>query len=42
MWHAWGKRYMYVGFCWGNLKETYYLEGVGVDGRIILKGIIKM
>ena len=26
-------------FGWGNLKEKYHLEGIGVDGRIILKGV---
>jgi hypothetical protein len=27
-------------FWWGNLKERYDLEGLGVDGKIILKWIL--
>ena len=30
------KRNTYMGLV-GNLKERYYLEDLGVDGRIILK-----
>jgi len=26
---------------WGNLRETDYLEGSGVDGRIILRWIFR-
>jgi hypothetical protein len=25
MWHVWGRREMYAGFWWGNLKERDYL-----------------
>ena len=32
---------VYTGFCWGNLMETGHLEGLGVDGNIILRCIIK-
>ena len=28
---------MPAGFWWGNLKKSYLLEGLGVDGKIILK-----
>jgi hypothetical protein len=28
---------VHTGFWWGDLKEIYHLEYVGVDGRIILK-----
>jgi hypothetical protein len=28
-------------FGWGNLKERDYFEDVGVDGRTILKWILK-
>jgi hypothetical protein len=31
---------MLVGFWWGNLKEGYYLEYVGVNKRIIAKLIL--
>jgi hypothetical protein len=27
---------VYTEFLWGNLKERNYLEGPGIDGRIIL------
>jgi len=29
------------GVWWGNLREIYYLEDPGVDGRIILRWIIR-
>ena len=32
---------MSTGFWWGNLRETYHLEELGVDGKIILKFIFK-
>jgi hypothetical protein len=32
---------MHAGFKWGPLKERGYLEALGVDGRIILKQILK-
>jgi len=41
MWHVWGKRYMYTWFWCVNLKARCYLEDLGVNGRIILKGTIK-
>jgi len=28
-------------FWWGNLRERDHLEGLGLDGRIILKCIFK-
>jgi hypothetical protein len=31
---------VHTGFCWGNLRESEHLEGPGIDGRIILKGMI--
>jgi hypothetical protein len=36
MWHVW-KGEVYKGFWWGNLRESYHLEDVVVDGRIILR-----
>jgi hypothetical protein len=27
---------VHIGFCWGNLRESIYLEDLGVDERIIL------
>jgi hypothetical protein len=32
---------VHTGLWWGNLKEGDRLEGIGVDGRIILKRIFK-
>jgi hypothetical protein len=32
-----GEREVPAGFWWGNLKKRDLLEGLGVDGRIILK-----
>jgi hypothetical protein len=32
---------MHTGFWWGNLREENHLEGPGVDGNIILKGVLK-
>jgi len=34
------RREVHKGFWWENLKEKGHLEGLGVDGRIILKRII--
>jgi hypothetical protein len=36
-----GDRKVHTGFWWGDLKKTDHLEDLGVDGRIILKGIFK-
>jgi len=36
-----GKGDVRTGFWWGNLKERDHSEGLGVDGRIILKFILK-
>jgi hypothetical protein len=38
MWHLWrGKRELYTGSCWRNLRKRDQLEDLGVDGRITLK-----
>jgi len=37
MWHIWGKREVYTGFWWGNLREGDHLEDTGIDGRILLR-----
>jgi hypothetical protein len=36
-----GKREVYTGFWWGELREDYHLGDPGVDVRIILKWIFK-
>ena len=35
-----GRREMYTGFWWGNLREWYHFEDPRVDGRIILMWIL--
>jgi len=32
---------MYTGFWWGNLRERDHLENSGIDGRIILRWILR-
>ena len=34
---TYGKRDVYTGFWWGNLRERDHLENPGVGGRIILR-----
>ena len=38
MYGAWGRREVYTGFWWGNLRE----RDQGVDGRIILRWIFRI
>jgi hypothetical protein len=32
---------VHAGFWWGNLRERDHLEGLGIDGRIILEWTLK-
>jgi hypothetical protein len=32
---------VYTGFWWGNLRERDHLEDPGIDGRIILRWIVR-
>jgi len=32
---------VHTGFWWGDLRERDHLEQLGIDGRIILKCILK-
>jgi len=41
MWHVWGRKKMHTGLYWVSLKEGDHLEDVRVDGRVILKLILK-
>ena len=41
MWNVWGRGDLLTWFWWGNIWERDHLEYVGVDGRIVLKRIIK-
>jgi hypothetical protein len=36
-----GRREVYIGFWWVNLRLRDNLEGLGVDGRIILRWIFR-
>ena len=36
-----GRGEVYIGFCWGNLRERDHLKDPGVDGRIILRRIFR-
>jgi hypothetical protein len=36
-----GRGEMYTGFWWGNLRERGHLKDRGLDGRIILKDILR-
>jgi len=36
-----GRREVYTGFWWGNLRERNHLEDADVDGTIILKWIFR-
>ena len=36
-----GRTEMYTGFWRGNLKERDHLKDLGLDGRIILKWVLK-
>ena len=36
-----GKKEVYTGFWWGNLRERDHLEDPVIDGRIILRWIFR-
>jgi hypothetical protein len=38
---VWGRGEVDTGFCWENLRERDHLEEPGVDGRVILRWIIR-
>jgi hypothetical protein len=39
--HVYGTEEVHTEFWWGNPKERDHLEDLGVDGRMILKWILK-
>jgi hypothetical protein len=41
MYHAWKRGEMHINFWQENLKETNHLEALSIDGRVILKWILK-
>jgi hypothetical protein len=41
MQRVWGREEVYTGFWWGNLREINQLGDPGVNGRIILRCILR-
>ena len=42
MWHVWGEvRNVYRVLIGGNMRERDHLEDPGVDGRIILRWVVR-
>jgi hypothetical protein len=41
MWHEWETRYVHTVFWWKDVRGRIHLEDLGVDGRTILKWILK-
>jgi len=38
---VWGRGEVYRGFWWGNLRERDHLGYPGIDGRIILRWVLR-
>jgi hypothetical protein len=38
---VWGRGEVYTGFWWRNLRERDHLGDPGIDGRIILRWIVR-
>jgi len=38
---VWGRREVYTGVWWGNVRERVHLGDPGVDGYIILRWIFR-
>ena len=41
MCHIWGRKEAHTRLWWGNLRERDHIENLGIDGRIMLKWILK-
>jgi hypothetical protein len=41
MYHIWRRGELHTEFWWGNLRERDHVEHLGIDGRIILKRILR-
>jgi hypothetical protein len=41
VWHVQGRGAVHAGYLWGNLRETYDFEYLGVYGKIILKWVFR-
>jgi hypothetical protein len=41
VWHAWGRKEIHRVVWWRNLRGRDHFEDLGIDGRIILKYILK-
>jgi hypothetical protein len=41
MWHVWEEEVCAFGFSVGELRKRDHVEDLGVDGRIILRWILK-
>jgi hypothetical protein len=41
MWRVWGRREVYTGCWWGNLRERDHWRDPDVDGKIILRWIFR-
>ena len=41
MWHVWDKGEVSTRISWRELREREHLEGIGVNGKIILKYTFK-
>jgi hypothetical protein len=41
MWHVQGREEVHRGFWWGNLRERDHVENSTLDGKIILRRILR-